>query len=55
MSSFVKLRAGVTQPWTDGLAVFLNVDNLSNRQEGELFTHSPSRGRSILFGARFGE
>ena len=46
---------GMTQPFSDRLAVFLNVDNLSNRQDGELLKESPSRGRAILFGARFGE
>lgn len=55
LPSFVKLRAGMTQPFSDRLAVFLNVDNLSNRQDGELLKESPSRGRAILFGARFGE
>jgi outer membrane receptor protein involved in Fe transport len=55
LPSFVKLRAGVTEPVSDRLAVFLNVDNLSNRQTGELYTYSPSRGRTVLLGVRFGE
>lgn len=52
---FVKFRLGATQPIRPKLDLFVNVDNVGNRQVGEFLTYYPSRGRAVLVGFRFGE
>ena len=51
---FTKLRIGASHPIGGTLDAFVDVDNVTNDQRGELFGVVPSRGRTLLFGARFG-
>jgi outer membrane receptor protein involved in Fe transport len=55
LDPFTKLRLGVSHPISHGADLFLNVENLTNKQIGEFEAVAPSRGRTILLGVRFGQ
>ncbi|HEX6533901.1 MAG TPA: TonB-dependent receptor [Gemmatimonadaceae bacterium] len=55
LPAFAKVRVGFTHPITEGSDLFVNVENLTNDQRGEYVAVSPSRGRTVLVGIRFGE
>jgi outer membrane receptor protein involved in Fe transport len=55
LPGFTKLRVGFSHPVSRRSDAFLNVENLTNDQVGEFVTVAPSRGRTILFGVRFGQ
>lgn len=55
LPGFAKLRVGFSHPITQGSDLFLNVENLTNDQRGEYVAVSPSRGRTVLLGIRFGQ
>jgi outer membrane receptor protein involved in Fe transport len=55
LDPFTKLRVGLSHPLTRSLEGFVNVENLTNDQVGEYVTVAPSRGRTVLFGLRFGQ
>jgi hypothetical protein len=50
---FTKLRLGAMHPIARDVDAFVDVDNLTNVQRGELLAVVPSRGRTLLVGARF--
>jgi outer membrane receptor protein involved in Fe transport len=55
LDPFTKLRLGVSHPISRGADLFLNVENLTNKQIGEFEAVAPSRGRTLLLGIRFGQ
>jgi outer membrane receptor protein involved in Fe transport len=55
LDPFTKFRLSVSQPISHGADLFLNVENLTNKQIGEFEAIAPSRGRTVLLGIRFGQ
>jgi len=54
LPAFTDVRASVWHPIGNSLDFFLNVENLADRQTGELYNYAPSRGRTVLIGVRMG-
>jgi outer membrane receptor protein involved in Fe transport len=55
LDPFTKLRLSMSHPISRGADLFLNVENLTNKQIGEFEAVAPSRGRTLLLGIRFGQ